>query len=487
MKSLFSSFVVLAEMRTGSNFLEANLNALDGVNCRGEAFNPAFIGYPNNDAILGINQVQRDKNPNRLLAALRDDPEGLSGFRYFHDHDPRVLDPILDNERCAKIILTRNPLDSYVSWKIAQATGQWVLTNIKARRLEKAVFDAEEFAAHVRALQAFQLNVLNRLQTSGQTAFYLAYEDLQSLEVINGLAQWLGVSSRLAALDSKLKPQNPEPIGAKVANPDEMEAALAGMDRFNMTRTPNFEPRRGPAVPGYIAVDSLPLLFQPVDGGPTTQVLEWMAALEGDGAAALQTKLNQKELRQWKRRHEGFCSFTVVRHPVARAHAMFCERVLMADPESIRKIRQVMQGQFKLKLPKFDGEEMPPKGYDCAAHREAFIKFLTFVKANLAGQTAVRVDSAWASQREILNGFAELAAPDHVLHEAELAEDLPHLARRVMRRLDHCERSLPQVGRVPDDTPYALGDIYDGEIESLCRKIYQRDYVTFGFGDWRRS
>ena len=98
---------------------------------------------------------------------------------------------------------------------------------------------------------------------------------------MNGLAQWLGVSSRLEALDSKLKPQNPEPITAKVANPEDMEAALAGMDRFNMTRTPNFEPRRGPAVPGYVAAESLPLLFQPVDGGPTAQVLDWMAALDG--------------------------------------------------------------------------------------------------------------------------------------------------------------------------------------------------------------
>ena len=56
MKNIFSSFVVLAEMRTGSNFLEANLNALEGVFCRGEAFNPAFIGYPNSEEILGISQ-----------------------------------------------------------------------------------------------------------------------------------------------------------------------------------------------------------------------------------------------------------------------------------------------------------------------------------------------------------------------------------------------------------------------------------------------
>ena len=44
MSGSFTSFVVLAEMRTGSNFLEANLNALEGVTCHGEAFNPHFIG-----------------------------------------------------------------------------------------------------------------------------------------------------------------------------------------------------------------------------------------------------------------------------------------------------------------------------------------------------------------------------------------------------------------------------------------------------------
>ena len=398
-----------------------------------------------------------------------------------------MLDQILADERCAKVILTRNPLDSYVSWKIAQATGQWKLTNIKARKSEKAVFDAEEFANHIAALQVFQVEVLNRLQASGQTAFYVAYEDLQSLDVMNGLAQWLGVPARLEALDSKLKPQNPEPITAKVANPEVMEAALAGMDRFNMTRTPNFEPRRGPSVPGYFAADVLPLLFQPIDGGPTAQVLDWMAGLEGATSDGLQTKLNQKELRQWKRAHEGFCSFTVVRHPVARAHAVFCERVLLADPKSLRQIRQAMQGQFKLKLPKFDSGTILPKDYDLAAHREAFLKFLAFVKANLAGQTTVRVDSAWASQREILNGFAELAAPDHVLHEAELTEELPHLARRVQRRAGQDAGDIPPVQGASEDLPFALGDIYDAEIESLCRSIYQRDYVTFGFGDWRRG
>lgn len=130
----FDSFVVFAEMRTGSNFLEANLNAFAGIKCHGEAFNPHFIGYPNTTQILGVDQATRDAEPADLLRAIRSDPAGLGGFRYFHDHDPRILDTVLEDRNMAKIILTRNPVESYVSWKIAQATGQWKLTDMKARK-----------------------------------------------------------------------------------------------------------------------------------------------------------------------------------------------------------------------------------------------------------------------------------------------------------------------------------------------------------------
>ena len=55
----FDYFILLAEMRTGSNFLESNLNAFDGIACHGEAFNPHFIGYPNKTEILGVTQAMR--------------------------------------------------------------------------------------------------------------------------------------------------------------------------------------------------------------------------------------------------------------------------------------------------------------------------------------------------------------------------------------------------------------------------------------------
>jgi LPS sulfotransferase NodH len=474
MTGTFDYFVVFAEMRTGSNFLEANLNALDGVTCHGEAFNPHFISYPNRDTTLGWSQDQRERDPLGFLARFRD-AEDFAGFRYFHDHDPRILDAVLDDPRCAKIILTRNPAESYVSHKIARATGQWKLTNVKRRKDGMATVDAAEFARHVEELQAFQVLLLNRLQRTGQTGFYIAYEDLQDVEILNGLATWLGVSARLDALDDSLKPQNPGSLESKVANPAELERAMARIDRVDLSRTPNFEPRRGPAVPDYIAGQQLPLLFLPISGGPTDQIRAWMAAQEPDGPAGLISGMNQKQLRQWKRGHPGFRSLTVLRHPAVRLHHVFCHRILQTGEGCLRQIRNLLRNQFAVPLPKED----PDSSYGRDQHRAAFERFVEVIGNNLAGQTGFRTDASWASQAQTLAGFATVQSPDVILREDELATALPDFARWV-------GHDAVEVGNSSDtDQLYGLADIHDAELEEKIAAVYQRDYLLFGFSEWR--
>ncbi len=472
MSGRFDYFVIFAEMRTGSNFLETNLNALPSVTCHGEAFNPHFIGYPNSEDILGITQDERDLKPERLIQQIKHATQGLGGFRYFHDHDARVRDTILDDPRCAKIVLTRNPVDSYVSWKIAQATGQWKLTNVRKRREELATFDSSEFTRHLAALQDFQVTILNRMQRSGQTAFYVAYEDLQDVDVMNGLAAWLGVPDRLEGLDKSLKVQNPKPVAEKVANPGEMAQALAGLDQFNLTRTPNFEPRRGPLVPTYVAGAKTPLLYMPIRSGPEAAVLNWLAQLDGVGADALMTKFSQNTLRQWKRERPGHRSFTVLRHPLARAHDAFCTKIVATGPGSFGKIRNHLIKAYEVPL------NAPGAAYTPDDHRRAFTGFLRFCRANLAGQSPIRTDGHWASQSQTLLGMAEFTFPDMVIREEEMAAYLPALAMQVGHP------APPEPTPVATEAPYGLAQIYDDEIESLAQEAYARDYTMFGFAEW---
>jgi len=469
----FDTFVVIAEMRTGSNFLETNINAFEGLTCHGEAFNPAFISYPNRTETLGVTYAEREADPARLLGRIKD-AEGLNGFRYFNDHDPRVFDAFMGDRRCAKVILTRNPIESYVSYKIATATGQWKLTDVKRARAQNVTFDADEFEDHIARLQAFQVRILNALQKSGQTAFYVEYEDLQNVEVMNGLAAFLGSDERLESLDKSLKKQNPSALSDKVINFDELEAALARLDRFNLNRTPNFEPRRGPAVPSYFAAPHSPVMFMPIKSGPIEVVKDWLAGLDDAEADALQMRFTQKTLRQWKRNNPGHRSFVVVRHPVARAHAAFCDKILQTGEGGFVEIRALLRKHFKLPIP----ADYPDAEYNRLEHRAAFLEFLKFVKSNLAGQTGIRVDAHWATQAQAVQGFAEFGSPDLILREHRLEEDLAILASQIGKM------TMPQVPDVTDPHEGLLRSIYDEEVEAAARSVYQRDYTAFGFGHY---
>jgi len=461
----FESFVVFAEMRTGSNLLEAALNALPGVTCHGEAFNPALIGYPKKTGLLGMTREARDADPLALWARIRR-AEGLNGCRYFHDHDPRVLAAMLDDPRCAKIVLTRNPIESYVSLKIARATGQWKLGDAKHRKAAQAQFDAKEFEAHLATLQAFQVRLMNALQRSGQTAFWIDYEDAQDLSVLNGLAQWLGVEGRLEALPGSLVVQNPEALEDKVENFEAMDASLARIDRFNLSRTPNFEPRRGPGVPSFVGSDA-GLLYMPIRPAIDAPIRDWLSAL-----GPLEENFSQKTLRQWKRRHAGHRSFAVLRHPLMRAHLAFAAVLGWAN---MAETRETLRRSYKLSIPA-EGKALPAEAWT-----EGLLAFLAWLKSNLAGQTSLPVMPIWATQATILQGFAQFATPDLLAREEQLAEDLGFLAKS-------CGIDAPPFdGGVTDSAPVKLGDIWIPELEAAAGDTYSRDMMQFGFARWKRD
>lgn len=460
----FDTFILLAEMRTGSNFLEDTLNTLPGLRCWGEAFNPAFVGHADKTELAGVTMQQRETDPLRLLSALRAQTDGMAGFRFFHDHDPRILRHALDDRRCAKVILTRNPLDSFVSLEIARQTGQWRLGDLKNARSARITFDAARFSQHLAAVQGFQQDVLRALQVSGQTAFYIRYEDINDIEILNGLAAHLGVASRLTATSGKTKVQNPDSLREKVVNYDEMVAALSQHDHFDLGRTPNFEQRRGPNVPAWVVGARSPLLYMPVPGGFDDPVPDWLTAL--DGAAPVSPGGAQKDLRKWKRQHPGHRSFTVVRHPLTRIHGTFLRHILPVGDVAFAGVRATLINRYDVPLPE-DGQFA-----DAAAHRAAFLGFLRFARGNLAGQTSLRTDPAWATQSAIVQGMAQFMLPDMILRDAGLTDGLHALARQI-------GKEAPAVPPVAD----RCAAVRDPEVSALVRDIYRRDYLMFGFSD----
>jgi len=472
----FSHFVILAEMRTGSNFLEQNINQFADLHSYGELFNPHFIGGANKKELFGVSLNSRETNPFALLDGIKTaNPDSIPGFRFFNDHDPRILENCLADKDCAKVILTRNALDSYVSRKIAAATGQWKLTNLKHKKTVKIEFDENEFSKHLETTQGFQIKLLNTLQASGQTAFYINYDDIHSLDILNGLARFLGSEHQVDNVNTDLKKQNPSSLKSKVTNYTEMKDSLGKIDFMGLSRTPNFEPRRGAGVPQIIVGDASRIAFIPIKGGPDEAVKNWLAAHENVSPGDLTTGFNQKDLRRWRRQHSGFKSICVIRHPVLRAYTSFCDYIVATEVGAYREVRKTLIQQFGVSVPKNESDK---QSFDKHSLKAAFIAFLKFLKLNLANQTSVRVDPAWASQTALLEAVSQVLIPGQVILESELQQSITHIENLLSLK------SQP-INTQSDDHRNSLADIYDKEIESLVRDTYMRDYLNFGFGSWQ--
>jgi len=432
----FDLFVILGAMRTGSNFLEESLNAAPGLTCHGEAFNPVFLAYPDRAELFGLTQSDRDADPLALLARLRDAP-GLNGFRYFPDHDPRVLEPLLADPRCAKIVLGRNPLDSYLSLQIARETKQWRLKGAD-RKTARVRFDGADFLAYLEDHAAFHTHVARALQVTGQTAFPVSYDDLGDAAVLTGLLRFLGVGGE-AAPTRRTVPQNPEPASEKVSNPAELARMVARLDAFRLGHLPSFEPDRGPGVRSFVTVAGARLIYMPIPGVEDRGL---RAHLAGQGAT--ESGLTQADLRVWMRDNPGFRSLTLIDHPLPRAWGAFARLMLDGDADPERRA-------LVARLADMGGEDLAVE----TGRGAAFLRFLAFLRATLSGQTPLRPPPDWASQTSLLQARAAFLVPDRVLRRGE----------------------APDEGASPPLPPEAQSDA----AQALVRKAYARDFASFGF------
>ena len=470
MRSKFDYFVIFADMRTGSNFLESCLNSFETLKCLGEAYNPSFIGYPNQTELLGMTLQQRESNPTELLGRIKDDQSHLCSFRFFHDHDPRIIDEILSDQRCGKIILKRRNIDSYVSWKIAQKTDQWKLTNVARRKESKISFDAHEFDTFVQRRAEFSNHIDRRLKTSGQTAYRLDYDDLRELEIINGLANFLGLEEQLDKLNRNLKPQNPYSLNEKVSNFEEMKSSLFALSQQTDDQAiPDYEPQRPAFVPRYIASDALNCIFLPIPGASDASMANILAQ---NGTKTVHSKFSQKTLRDWMVSHPKHRRFKILRHQLERAHHVFCEYILDYNSDDFAQIRRKLVNRYNVPLPD------QVQNIDQDDHKKVFLAFLGFLKANLLAQRTVRSDPNFASQTNIIQGFSRFAPPDALIMQDDSERFFDAIFHASgLERESSIDLTSRHNGR--------LSDIYCADLEAACRGAYHKDYIALGFTDYK--
>ncbi len=488
MASEFKYFVLLANMRTGSNLFEQNIRLYPEFSCHGELFNPSFIGFPDVYDLYGVSMQERELKPQKLLNRfISNEKNTLPGFRLFADHDPRILNNVLADPECAKIVLTRNPLDSFVSQTIAETTNQWKLTDVSARKKALVDFDILAFRPYLKKIQSYLTEIKQGLQKSGQTAFQLSFEDLNNVEVFNGLATFLGGAEPRKELNPTLVRQNPESLREKVVNYDEMVDQVGKIDLLALEAVPILEPVRNPGSKNFFGGNTVPILCLPMHKSEQSALANWLKAHEkqASGQGKLSRNMNQKQLGQWLADRTARHTIAVVTHPVERAYEAFYRHIFCTGDDLFPWIRTTLQNHYNMFVPEKKLAVNPNRsvlensGYTVRNHQEAFTTFLGFIKGNLQGLTKARVDQSWASQNSILQGYCRLVFPDVVARKETLAEVLQQTEEKL---------GLPAIPlEMAAETPkcFELDEIYSPEIEAMARAAYARDYQMFGFGDWR--
>jgi hypothetical protein len=193
-------------------------------------------------------------------------------------------------------------------------------------------------------------------------------------------------------------------------------------------------------------------------------VKKWLASY-----GAMLPNFDRHSLRAWRSANPAHRSFTVLRHPLARAHAAYDE---FLRKEWMPELRPYLKRVHKFIL--------PPKGAgfaDLAEYRAGLAVFLDLIKHIMAGRTELRTPSQFASQLMTLQGFGALQSPDHVLREEQMEMGLAYL----LTDLGVDAQDLPPE---QDITQHPLSALYGPDLEEAARAAYGRDYEAFGFSDW---
>ncbi|RMF34784.1 MAG: hypothetical protein D6754_14380 [Alphaproteobacteria bacterium] len=464
-------FAIIASMRTGSNLLQRILRQFPDLVCHGELFNPQFIGGKGQTSFKGIDLAARDRDPLALIERMITDAgPAIPGFRIFDGHDRRVLEHVATDPDCARILLTRDPLESFISLMIARRTDQWILTDPGKRREAKVFLDPDALAVYRRRLAAFRREVTDRARRAGLSWFPVDYAELGEREIVNGLAAHIGSEHRLDRIATDLLRQNPGPLAEKLENPEVLETIAPEAAR------PEPAPGVRPNVRRFVFQPARGLMFAPIPGGPSARINAWLDALASDPP---ETGLSRGRIDAAFRAGRIRCVFTATRHPFLRAFDVFARKLLAPEGDGFPRIRRMLAEQHGLHLPPAAGaggeEALSAGGFGLERQREAFAGFLRFLRANIAGSTLIRIDPLWAPQSWHVAALAAEYPPGRILREA----DFPHWARGI------CP-DVPAPSAEPGGSAAWAQRVWTPELARLCLQAYPMDHTRLGHaGDAR--
>jgi len=380
-------FVLLADMRTGSNLFEQTVDLCPNIEMRGELFNPKFVGYPKFTRDKSPDFDRRDQDPIGYLQSVLDaSPNRLIGFRFFKGHDHRILDHVLSDPLCAKIVLRRNPLDTFLSRKIAIETGQWRVSDWSKRRTTKVTFQLEEFEAYYLEQEIYYEEISQRLKISGQPPLTILFDDLADENIWQGVFSYLGIEGYVPRSQGRVVRQNPERAEDKVTNSHALEAVRSV---FHTWTYPNAQASR---------VDDLPTVMVPnstAEGYDLSNPFFVHSLAQSFASNPSEELKTRAQFENWQKRFPDHNVHFFAEHPLHRAYRNFDTHIFGGRSRAARRVLRNLEQFYGMTDAALvsGGGDISDKDYV-----EAFDTFLDFLKTHLSRKTKAAPHKDWDFQ-----------------------------------------------------------------------------------------
>lgn len=217
-------FLLIGMMRSGSNFLERQLGLLPDVRCHGELFNPSFIGFSHERkgrlAHYQRDDVQaRNEDEEAFLAKVdQSEDREVIGLRLFLDHSPAMTARLLYDPRVAKVVLSRNLLEAYISLETARDTGVWLTTEAAKSKPKPVKVEIGKFTTFALRQSLYYNDVQTVLHQTGQSYIQVDYREIKELAKLNEIAAFIGSRHQFKSVTEPIQKQNPGSLDERIVD-----------------------------------------------------------------------------------------------------------------------------------------------------------------------------------------------------------------------------------------------------------------------------
>jgi LPS sulfotransferase NodH len=222
-------FSIVAAQRTGSNLLERSLDHLNDVTCHGELFNGEFLGFHHAEGkeFAGYERSEIERRDGDLaayvLATISASPKPIVGYRIFQDHNIEALKNTIYNRDIKKVVLRRNLLESFISFKMASSTNQWIVLQQGSRKeAAKVKFVLQEFLVFAARHSLYYNEIYQVLSSTDQAFVSIDYSQIKEPPMANKIARFIGSADAFESVPELTLKQNTRSLRNSVDNFDEM-------------------------------------------------------------------------------------------------------------------------------------------------------------------------------------------------------------------------------------------------------------------------